>query len=95
MFGWDPAGSVELNDMMCAQNEAGENGGCFFSAGRGIVNGGTVMRGNLAGSGGCICEKCLSFLKISKAPNVRTFHKVETLNLFVKWTTAYPNNEVV
>ena len=49
--------------MMCSQNEAGENGGCFFSAGRGIVNDGTVMRGNLAGSGGCICEKCFSFFE--------------------------------
>lgn len=59
MFGWDLVGTVELNDFVCVSNEAEENGGCFFSAGRGVVNNGTVMRGNRAGTGGCICKEWL------------------------------------
>jgi len=59
VFGWDPAGSVELNDFGCVSNKAEENGGCFFSAGRGVVNDATVMQGSVADQGGCICEELL------------------------------------
>lgn len=56
MFGWDVGRTVELNDVVCSQNSAEENGGCFYGAGRGVVNDGTSMLGNLADQGGCVCE---------------------------------------
>lgn len=56
MFGWDVRRTVELNDVVCSQNSAEENGGCFYGAGKGVVNDGTSMLGNLAGQGGCVCE---------------------------------------
>eukprot|EP00752_Nemacystus_decipiens_P008151 g7290.t1 len=54
VFGWDLTRRVELNDVICTQNSAEENGGCFYGAGRGVVNSGTAMSGNLAGQGGCM-----------------------------------------
>ncbi|CAM9194141.1 unnamed protein product [Ectocarpus fasciculatus] len=46
VLGWDPTGAVEFNDVVCSNNTAGGNGGCFFGSGRGVVNPGTLMRSN-------------------------------------------------
>ena len=32
---------------------------------------------------------------VTTAPKVRIFNRVETLNLFLTWTKAYSNNDVV
>lgn len=66
VFGWDVRKTVELNDVVCSQNFAEENGGCFYGAGRGVVNTGTAMLGNLADQGGCVCESSA----ISRQPSV-------------------------
>lgn len=56
-MGWDSDGTITFNDVFCADNSAAtQHGGCFYSAGSGIVNNGTVMRDNEALDGGCICE---------------------------------------
>lgn len=47
---------VEFHDVLCSQNAAGEDGGCFFIAGRGTVTNATTMQNNVAEQGGCICE---------------------------------------
>lgn len=56
IYGWDQSGKIELRDVTCDNNTATEFGGCFNTLGRGIVTNGTVMHGNVAYSGGCICE---------------------------------------
>lgn len=56
IYGWDPSGNIELWDITCDNNTATESGGCFNTHGRGIVTNGTVMNGNVAYAGGCICE---------------------------------------
>lgn len=62
VFGRYATGAIEFNEVVCSQNIAGKNGGCFLSAGRGIVTNGTTMQDNVADNGGCICEfgsRCL------------------------------------
>ena len=39
--------------------------------------------------------RTLDFLKINQSAKVRTFNRVETLNLFVTRTKAYSNSDVV
>ena len=56
MFGWDETGAIELNDLLCTDNTAVGNGGCFYVSGGGAVNDGTVMTKNEGKYGGCICE---------------------------------------
>ncbi|CAM9644386.1 unnamed protein product [Ectocarpus sp. 13 AM-2016] len=46
VLGWDSTGAVEFNDVVCSNNTAGGNGGCFYGSGRGILNAGTLMRSN-------------------------------------------------
>eukprot|EP00903_Cladosiphon_okamuranus_P012166 g11413.t1 len=43
-----------LNDVVCSHNTAEENRGCFYGEGKGVVNDGTSMLGNLAKQGGCV-----------------------------------------
>lgn len=50
------SGTIEFNDVLCSQNTAGEDGGCFYSAGKGTITNGTTMQDNVAVDGGCICE---------------------------------------
>ncbi|CAN0577523.1 unnamed protein product, partial [Ectocarpus sp. 12 AP-2014] len=54
-----------MNDVACSLNEAEENGGCFYSAGIGIVNHGTVMLDNLADAGGCIYVSAYSDVNVN------------------------------
>ncbi|CAM9909015.1 unnamed protein product [Ectocarpus sp. 4 AP-2014] len=55
VFGWDPTGTVVFNDVVCSDNTVGGLGGCYYAAGKGIVNDGAVMRGNSAlDDGGCV-----------------------------------------
>lgn len=61
VFGWDITAVVELNDVVCSQNSAEENGGCLYAAGGGTVNDGATMLGNLADQGGCVCELSRAF----------------------------------
>lgn len=56
IYGWDDSGTIELGDIFCNNNTATEYGGCLYTFGRGLVTDGTVMHGNLAYEGGCICE---------------------------------------
>lgn len=56
VVGWDAAGKVEFNRVVCNENTAGESGGCFHSSGEGIIGNGTVMQDNRAESGGGTCE---------------------------------------
>lgn len=56
VFGWDETGSIELKDVICTENVAAGNGGCFYVSGGGLVNDGTVMTNNEGKYGGCICE---------------------------------------
>lgn len=56
MFGWDSSGTIIFNDVVCTNNVADGNGGCLYSTGRSSVNDGTVMHGNEAQDGGCICK---------------------------------------
>lgn len=60
VFGWNTTGTIEFNDFFCRNNSAAENGGCFYGAGRALVNNGTVMLDNVAKLGGCICESTLN-----------------------------------
>lgn len=53
---------IELDDVLCSQNTAGESGGYFYSAGRGVVASGTMMHENVAGKGGRICECHASYI---------------------------------
>ncbi|CAM9190499.1 unnamed protein product [Ectocarpus sp. 8 AP-2014] len=46
VLGWDSTGTVEFNDVVCSNNTAGGNGGCFYGSGKGILNAGTLMRSN-------------------------------------------------
>eukprot|EP00903_Cladosiphon_okamuranus_P020452 g18772.t1 len=64
VFGWDISRTIELNDVVCSQNSAEENGGCFYGAGRGVVNNATSMLGNLAEQGGCIYAAGASVIDI-------------------------------
>lgn len=56
IFGWDEAGTIELREIICENNEAADRGGCFNTLGKGLVTTGTVMYRNVAYEGGCICE---------------------------------------
>lgn len=56
VLGWDPDGSIELNDVVCTENWATRYGGCFYANGELVVNNGTLMQGNVGFRGGCICE---------------------------------------
>lgn len=60
VFGWNTTGTMELNDVFCGNNTAAKNGGCFYAAGRALINNGTVMLDNVAELGGCICEDTLN-----------------------------------
>lgn len=60
VFGWDTLGSITFNDVNCSENLATNDGGCFFGAGSNLFNDGTVMLGNQADKGGCICERSMS-----------------------------------
>lgn len=60
VFGRNESGTIEFNDVVCTNNEAGEHGGCFYNVGTGIVTDETTMEGNVADQGGCICE-CAGF----------------------------------
>lgn len=55
MFGRNESGTIEFNDVVCTDNVAGD-GGCFYNVGTAIVADGTIMEGNEAEAGGCICE---------------------------------------
>eukprot|EP00752_Nemacystus_decipiens_P006743 g6060.t1 len=50
VFARGHTGEIEFNDVLCSQNTAGEHGGCFYSAGRGIVTNETTMEENIAGA---------------------------------------------
>lgn len=56
VFGWDTSGTITFNDVTCSDNSAESEGGCFFGAGKSIINDGTVMHHNSARDGGCLCE---------------------------------------
>lgn len=56
IHGWDKSGTIELWDMTCNDNKAAEYGGCLDTGGRGLLTNGTVMNGNVAYLGGCICK---------------------------------------
>lgn len=66
VFGWDENGTMIFNDVLCTENTAYRNGGCFSASGRGVVNDGTAMTGNVALNGGSIREcnvnRCVFFL---------------------------------
>lgn len=49
-------GRADLGSFNCTDNVAGVGGGCLYSAGRAIVQDATLMRGNEAENGGCLCE---------------------------------------
>lgn len=56
VFGWDATGTIEFNDVVCTGSVSAANGGCLYVSGVGVVNDGTVMRGNQAKAGGCLCK---------------------------------------
>ena len=56
VFGWDMDGTVIFNDVLCKDNTATINGGCFQGSGRAIFNSGASLLGNKAINGACICE---------------------------------------
>lgn len=62
MFGWDEAGSIEFNEVLCTRGVSAANGGCLFVSGVGVVNDGTVMRDNVAKTAGCICKQRVGFI---------------------------------
>lgn len=73
VVGWDPAGRVELNSIVCSNNAAGERGGCFHSSGGVVITNGTVMQDNQADeSGGGVCE-CKIDVLASCVGNKRSF----------------------
>ena len=74
VFGWCSYAAIIFNDVACTQNTAVESGGCFYGAGTGILNNGTVMNGNHAMNGGCLCEciMCRSVLLVKEVA-VTTF----------------------
>lgn len=58
MFGWDADGGVTFEgEIRCIGNEAILRGGCLHGEGRVTLASGTVMRGNVAEFGGCLCER--------------------------------------
>lgn len=57
VLGWDAHGTIVFNAVLCKNNTASNNGGCFYGAGRGIVNDGTAMQNNSAVHGGSIRER--------------------------------------
>lgn len=69
MFGWDETGAIELNDLLCTDNTAVGNGGCFYVSGGGVVHDGTVMTKNEGKYGGCICE-CVGKVFSSPGANI-------------------------
>lgn len=56
VFGWDTEGRIDFEDVLCHDNTATDNGGCFYVTGRSTIGNGTEMRGNVAAAGGCLCE---------------------------------------
>lgn len=56
MFGWNSAGRVDFGDVLCRDNTAAKQGGCFFVSGTALMDKDTIMRGNTAKNGGCMCE---------------------------------------
>jgi len=56
VYGGDPEGIIEFNEVVCSYNSAAQGGGCFYGRGKGITSTGTTMQGNTADYGGCICE---------------------------------------
>ncbi|CAM9843693.1 unnamed protein product [Scytosiphon promiscuus] len=54
IFGWDETGAIELNNVICSENMAVGNGGCFYVSGGGSVNDGVEMINNEGKFGGCI-----------------------------------------
>lgn len=57
-MGWDANGAIVFNDVVCSDNAADFEGGCFYGVGRALINDGTVMTDNSGGSGGgSICER--------------------------------------
>ena len=65
MVGWDINGTIVFNDVICEQNYAVRDGGCFYGLGEGIFNNGTVVLDNMAENGGSICERkkrCLGYI---------------------------------
>lgn len=65
VMGWDWGGMITFNDVVCQENTAVENGGCFYGTGGAIFNEGATLRNNVANNGACICERnvydCLEF----------------------------------
>ena len=57
VLGWDANGAIVFNDVVCTENSAELEGGCFYGVGAGIINHGTVMIDNAGDSGGAICER--------------------------------------
>ena len=62
--GWDPDGTIVLNDVSCTSYSAVGHGGCFHGSGKVVFNDGTVMLNNQGDHGGSIC-KCNSFQSVS------------------------------
>lgn len=56
IFGWDPNGTVVLEDMVCQNNTGVEQGGCISAHGIAVIGEDTYMFGNQGDLGGCICE---------------------------------------
>lgn len=57
IFAWDEDGRVAFEgEVLCVENEANLRGGCLYGEGTITLASGTVMRGNVAERGGCICE---------------------------------------
>ena len=54
---WDRNGTGNFNDFTCASNAAEGYGGCMYGVGIAVINDEAVLQGNLAESGGCICER--------------------------------------
>ena len=59
VFGWDTNNTVTFNDVLCTENEAFRNGGCFHGYGTAVFNDATVMTRNVALHGGSIRERNL------------------------------------
>lgn len=50
-------GQIDLAEgVNCTDNVARVGGGCLYSAGRAVIGSGTLMEGNRAENGGCLCE---------------------------------------